>query len=117
MARDVRKESVNNLARFFVVRTAWAGSWSQSPQCLAWKVLSLERLERATSWELQRQSPGNAYSQGQLRYNVVEIAVFLGFFFLLFFLIGCHSALLPLSTMCLMFVVMLGFAHPSEFDI
>lgn len=85
MARDVRKESVNNLARFFVVRTAWAGSWSQSPQCLAWKVLSLERLERATSWELQRQSPGNAYSQGQLRYNVVEIAVFLGFLFFVFF--------------------------------
>lgn len=53
LARDVRKESVNNLARFFAVRTAWAGGWSQSPQCLAWKVLSLVKMECATSLVLQ----------------------------------------------------------------
>lgn len=39
---------------FFVVGTAWAGDLSQSPQCLAWKVLSLERLEHSASWEPRR---------------------------------------------------------------
>ncbi|CAB1424012.1 unnamed protein product [Pleuronectes platessa] len=45
---------------------AWAEGWSQSPQCLAWKVLSLERLERTTSWEPQRQSAALIRALGSL---------------------------------------------------
>lgn len=68
LARDVREESVNNLACIFVVRTAWARGRSQNPQCLAWKGLSLERLEHSIlgTAALERnthQSPGNTHSQ------------------------------------------------------
>lgn len=80
LARGVREESVNNLACFFVVRTAWAGGWSQSPQCLAWKVLSLER-------DCSAQPPGNRSTRVQdsswershsrpFRYNVIKIVMF-----------------------------------------
>lgn len=72
LARDVREESVNNLACFFVVRTAWAGGWSQSPQCLAWKVLSLERLEHTTSWEPQRQSAAFIRALGTLTLKAIS---------------------------------------------
>lgn len=72
LARDARKESLNNLACFFVVRTAWAEGWSQSPQWLAWKVLSLERLERTTSWEPQRQNPALTRALGTLTFMAIS---------------------------------------------
>lgn len=77
------EESVNNLACFFVVRTAWAGGWGQRPQCLAWKVLSLERLEHTTSWEPQRQSAtlirvlGKLTLKDHLRYKIMSMGEFL----------------------------------------
>lgn len=86
---------MNNLACFFVVRTAWAGGWSQSPQCLAWKVLSLERLEHTTSWEPQRQSAALVRALGTFTLTLKAISGIqkMGDFCVLFF----FSSLIGLS--------------------
>ena len=117
MAGDVREESVNNLACFFVVRTAMAEGLSQSPLCLAWKVLSLEieahnLMGNAAPEQSTHQMPGNAYYQGHPRYNVMENGGLTGLYFPE---TACHFCLLSPNAMCLKFAVMLGIAMRNKY--